>query len=119
MHFPQRPIGIQTRPRSIRKPIDLSVQLIFGETVRFRKTHPGCSGIHRRRRYKIRLEISITYCNHAAFNDTGFMPLTWNDGMLESWNNGQKRIIPVFGLEPLGSLYIELRIPPRRDALQG
>ena len=24
------------------------------------------------------------------------MPPTWNDGMLESWNNGQKRIISVF-----------------------
>ena len=32
-----------------------------------------------------------------AFNDTGFMPPTWNDGMLESWNNGQKRITSVFG----------------------
>ena len=26
------------------------------------------------------------------------MPPTWNDGMLESWNNGQKRITSVFCL---------------------
>ncbi len=25
------------------------------------------------------------------------MPPTWNDGMLEQWNNGQKRITSVFG----------------------
>ena len=25
------------------------------------------------------------------------MPPTWNDGMLESWNNGQKRITSLFG----------------------
>ncbi|CAB1075590.1 hypothetical protein D1AOALGA4SA_3407 [Olavius algarvensis Delta 1 endosymbiont] len=28
------------------------------------------------------------YRNYVAFNDTGFMPPTWNAGMLESWNNG-------------------------------
>ena len=48
-------------------------------------------------RLKKRLGISIIYWNHAAFNDTGFVPPTWNDGMLESWNNGQKRITSVFG----------------------
>ena len=26
------------------------------------------------------------------------MPPAWNDGMLELWNNGQKRITSVFGL---------------------
>ena len=31
-----------------------------------------------------------------AFNDTGFLPPTWNDGMLEFWNNGQKiDIVPI------------------------
>jgi hypothetical protein len=25
-----------------------------------------------------------------------FMPATWNNGMLEQWNNGQKRITFVF-----------------------
>jgi len=25
------------------------------------------------------------------------MPPTWNDGILEQWNNGQKRITSVFG----------------------
>ena len=27
------------------------------------------------------------------------MPLAWNNGMLEYWNNGQKRITSVFGLK--------------------
>jgi len=40
-----------------------------------------------------------------AFNDTGFMPPTWNDGMLESWNNGQKRITSVFGSRLLVRLW--------------
>ena len=31
-----------------------------------------------------------------------FMPATWNNGMLEQWNNGQKRITSVFGLRVLG-----------------
>jgi len=26
------------------------------------------------------------------------MPATWNNGMLEQWNNGQKRITSMFGL---------------------
>jgi hypothetical protein len=29
------------------------------------------------------------------FNGTGFMPSTWNNGMLEQWNNGQKRMASV------------------------
>ena len=33
-----------------------------------------------------RLGISILYWNHVVFNDTGFMPPTWNDGILESWS---------------------------------
>jgi hypothetical protein len=33
------------------------------------------------------------------------MPPTWNDGMLESWNNGQKRLTSVFGSRLLGSLF--------------
>jgi len=33
------------------------------------------------------------------------MPPTWNDGMLESWNNGQKRITSVFGSRLLGSIF--------------
>ena len=52
-----------------------------------------------------RLGISILYWNHVVFNDTGFMPPTWNVGLRlvgptarrESWNNGQKRITSVFG----------------------
>ena len=39
--------------------------------------------------------ISIIYSNHVAFSGTGFMPRTWNDGMLELCNNGQKRITSV------------------------
>jgi hypothetical protein len=34
-----------------------------------------------------------------------FMPATWNNGMLEQWNNGQKRITSVFGLRVLGSIF--------------
>jgi hypothetical protein len=33
------------------------------------------------------------------------MPPTWNDGMLESWNNGQKRITSVFGSRVLVRLW--------------
>ena len=35
-----------------------------------------------------RLGISIIYWNHVAFNGTGFIAPTWNDGMLEYWNIG-------------------------------
>jgi len=33
------------------------------------------------------------------------MPLTWNDGMLESWNNGQKRVTSVLEPRLLGSSF--------------
>ena len=33
-----------------------------------------------------RLGIYIIYWNHAAFNDTGFVPPTWNDGMFHYSN---------------------------------
>jgi hypothetical protein len=33
------------------------------------------------------------------------MPPTWNDGMLESWNNGPKRLTSVFGSRLLGSIF--------------
>jgi hypothetical protein len=34
------------------------------------------------------------------------MPPTWNDGMLESWNNGQKRITSVFGSRIFGPWFV-------------
>jgi hypothetical protein len=33
------------------------------------------------------------------------MPPTWNDGMLELWNNGQKRLTSVFGSRLLGLIF--------------
>jgi hypothetical protein len=30
--------------------------------------------------------------NYGAFKDTGFMQPKWNNGILDEWNNGQKRI---------------------------
>jgi len=33
------------------------------------------------------------------------MPPPWNDGMLEQWNNGQKRITSVSGSRFLGSIF--------------
>jgi hypothetical protein len=34
----------------------------------------------------LRFGISIIYWNHVVFNDTGFMPPTWNDGMFHHSN---------------------------------
>jgi hypothetical protein len=45
----------------------------------------------------VRLGIFIIFSNHASFNDNGFVPPSWNNGMLEQWNNGQKRINSMFG----------------------
>jgi hypothetical protein len=56
-----------------------------------------------------RLGISITDLNHVPFNSTAFMPSTWNDGMLELWNNGQKRITSVFGSRHKEKPHLALR----------
>jgi hypothetical protein len=40
-----------------------------------------------------------------AFNSTGVMPTTRNDGMLEQWNNAQKWITSVFGSSVIGSIF--------------
>jgi hypothetical protein len=45
-----------------------------------------------------RLGISIIYRKYASFEGTEFVPLTWNAGIVEQWNNGQKRITSEFGL---------------------
>ena len=54
-----------------------------------------------------RLGISATHWNQMGSNGTLLMLGTWNGGMLEKWNDGQKRITAVFGSRVLGSGFLE------------